>query len=417
MYRKFQQNQLVYLALGSNLGNRMQNFRDAIDELSVFFKIKQLSHIIETKALLLEGAPSSWNIPYLNMVISGTTDFSPMELLIKIKEIEKKLRRNQNAPRWSPRIIDIDILTYYEQEIHEEKLTIPHKEIKNRDFVQYLLTELEYEIPSEIKIDINDYHALNHFVLYPKFIGIVNVTPDSFSDGGKFLQPDYAEKQIRKLIASGATIVDIGAQSTRPKYVEISAQEEISRLSKVLERCSNIANIDCISIDTYSNEVLEYAVKNYSDMIKLVNIQQLDKLKKETIKLIANNNLKIVIMLQSMDSHWFENAINNLKKQGIQQSDIIVDPGIGFGKSKLKNIEIIKNLHNLKQFGCEIMLGHSRKSFISFFSNAEATNRDIETVTISSFVTDINAVDYLRVHDVKKHMKFFVAKTVFNGGK
>lgn len=413
MREKLQQNELVYLAFGSNLGNRMKHFRDAINELSVFFKIKQISHIIETEALLLEGSPSSWNIPYLNMVISGTTNYSANELLIKIKEIEKKLGRDQNAPRWSPRIIDIDILAYYDQQILEEKLTIPHKEIKNRDFVQYLLTELEYKIPDEIKIDINSYTALNHFVLYPKFVGIVNVTPDSFSDGGQFFQPNLAEKQIRQLITDGATIVDIGAQSTRPGYTEISSQEEISRLNEVLERCSDI---DCISIDTYSNEVLEYALKKYPN-IKYANIQKLEKLNEETIKLIANNNLKIIIMLQEVDYHWFEKAIRNLEKQGIQKSNIIIDPGIGFGKNKLQNVEIIKNLHDLKRFGCEIMLAHSRKSFISLFSNTDAKNRDIETVAVSSFATDTGMIDYLRVHDIKKHMKFFVAKTVFNNGK
>lgn len=412
MRKKFQQNELVYLAFGSNLGNRMQNFRDAIDELSAFFEIKQISHVIETEALLLEGTPASWNIPYLNMVISGITNYSPMELFTSIKAIEKKLGRDSNAQKWSPRIIDIDILAYYGQEIYEEKLTIPHNEIKNRDFIQYLLDELEYEIPNEIKIDIDNYVALNHFVLYPKFVGIVNVTPDSFSDGGKFLHPDLAEKQIRKLIADGATMVDVGAQSTRPGYTEISAEEEIARLNGVLERCSDV---DCISLDTYSNEVLKYVIKKYPN-IKCANVQQLEKLNKETIKLIANNNLKIIIMLQGTNYCWFENAINDLEAQGIQQANIIVDPGIGFGKNKRQNIEIIKNLHELTQFGCEIMLAHSRKSFISAFSNANASDRDIETVAFSSFAADTKAVDYVRVHDVEKHMKFFVAQTVFNSG-
>ncbi|MBR1734018.1 MAG: 2-amino-4-hydroxy-6-hydroxymethyldihydropteridine diphosphokinase, partial [Alphaproteobacteria bacterium] len=222
MTEKFQQNDLVYLAFGSNLGNRMENFRKAIHELSDFFVVQQISHIIETEALLLEGSPTSWNIPYLNMIIAGKTACSPDDLLTKIKFIEKKLGRDLNAPRWSPRIIDIDIISYHGQNFQNNRLTIPHKEVKNRDFIQYLLTEMDYKIPDNIRIDINNYSAIGHFVLFPKMVGIVNVTPDSFSDGGRFFEPNNAEKQIRKLLSDGATLVDIGAQSTRPGYKEIS---------------------------------------------------------------------------------------------------------------------------------------------------------------------------------------------------
>lgn len=395
--------EIVCLSLGTNLGNRLFNLQNAISDLAEFFTIKTTSHIIETKALLPENAQAKWNIPFFNMVIAGTTHCNPSELLSKIKEIEKKLGRDPSNKKWSPRIIDIDIVSYYEQEIITDFLTVPHKEFKNRDFLQYLFTEIGYEIPEDIKIDINNYSALNHFVLNPKFVGIVNVTPDSFSDGGCFFEAEKAEQHIRKLYSDGAAIIDIGAQSTKPNYTEIPPSEEINRLSEVLERCTDI---DCISIDTYFDEVIEHFIKKHKN-IKWINDQN-SKLNANIIKLIADKNLKLVIMLHGTNFSWFKKRIQELEKLGMKHENIIVDPGIGFGKTKRQNIEIIKNIKILKDINCEILLGHSRKSFISFFSNKSAKDRDIETVAISSFAAA--EIDYLRVHNVKDHMRFFVAK-------
>lgn len=396
--------EIVCLALGTNLGNRLANLQNAVSEISKFFTIKTMSHVIETSAILPEYAPTNWDINFFNMVIAGTTSCSPSEFLSKIKGIEKKFGRDSDSEKWSPRIIDIDIISYYGLEIKTDFLIIPHKEIKNRDFLQYLLTEIGHEIPDDIKIDIDDYSAINHFVLNPKLVGIVNITPDSFSDGGSFFDEQKGESQARKLYQDGATVLEFGAQSTRPGYIEVPPSEEISRLSKVLERCRNI---DCISIDTYFDEVVEYAI-NKHDNIKWINDQK-SQLKSETIKLIAERNLKLVVMLHGTDFSWITNRVNELKNFGMKNENIIVDPGIGFGKSKRQNIETIKNIKMLKDMNCEIMLGHSRKSFISFFSNELAKDRDIETIAISSFAKDAE-INYLRVHNIKDHMRFFLAK-------
>ena len=164
-----------------------------------------------------------------------------------------------------------------------------------------------------------------------------------------------------------------------------------------------------ISIDTYFDDVIQYIISNCPN-IKYLNLQK-QELKNETLKLIADRNLKIVVMLNGTDFSYFENHISELEKQGILRNNIIVDPGIGFGKTKQENINIIKNdLHKLKEFGCEVMLAHSRKSFISNFSNTTAENRDIETIAISAYSFDSTEVDYLRIHDVKSHMRFFVTK-------
>lgn len=417
---------MVYLGLGSNLGNRMENLRTAIEllqELDVF-KVCRSSHVIETAAILLEGSPAEWDLPHLNMVISGTTQLSPQDLLSRIKYIEKKMGRDLSAAKWSPRIIDIDILSYYGQKIDEEFLKIPHPEIKNRDFLKYSLAEIGYfgengDISSEDNsLVFENFAPLNHFVLCPKLVGIVNVTPDSFSDGGRFLDPDKAVEHISALVSEGATMVDLGAQSTRPGYEEVSAQEEIRRISGVLDRCYDAEkmrrNACCISLDTYFDDVLEYAIKTYPGLVKCANVQKFDLLKEKTIKMIAEKGLKIIIMLNGTDISWFEAAISKLEHCGVDRRNIIIDPGIGFQKSRLQNVEFIRNLENLRQFGCEIMLGHSRKSFMLSFSKssvvAAACDRDLETIAISGVACRADATDYIRVHNVRDHMRFFVAE-------
>ena len=395
---------IVYLSLGTNIGNRLSNLRFAISELKNFFDIQKTSHVIETEAMLLPDSPREWNTPFYNLVIAGETLLAPESLLQNVKEIEKKIGRSMDAPKWSPRKIDIDIISYKNLQIESPFLTIPHRGLAGRDFLQYSLVEAGYDdIPENIRIDLNAFSPINHFVLNPKFVGIVNITPDSFSDGGNFLSAENAEAQIRKLYGDGATLIDVGAQSTRPGYREISPSKEISRLSPALERCGDI---DCISIDTYFDEVVRYAIKTHS--IKWINDQN-SRLNSDTIKLIADNDVKLITMLHGTDISWFYKRIETLRSYGMKPENIILDPGIGFGKSKRENISLIKNIAMLKDFGYEVLVGHSRKSFMQSFSNEEAKNRDIETIAISEFLLK-STVDYIRVHNVKDHMRFFVAR-------
>ena len=365
-----------------------------------------MSHIIETEALLLEGSPESWNIPYLNMVVGGETKLDPFELLTRLKSIEQQVGRDLSAPVWSPRILDLDIVFYNDDVVNTDRLKIPHVGVRARDFLQFLLREVGCEkIPPEMLLDIENYKPLNHYVLNPKLVGIVNVTPDSFSDGGKFLDAIAAEKYVRELQAQGACVIELGAQSTRPGYTEVSAKEEISRLCKVFENC---LDIDCLGIDSYFDEVVQFALKYQN--ICWINDQRA-QLSRETIKKIADAGAKLVTMLHDTDFSWFRERINQLRNFGMARENIIIDPGIGFGKTKSENIAILKNIDKLKDFGCEIMVGHSRKSFMEKFSSEKAENRDIETLAVSYFLDD-HSIDYLRVHNIRDHMRMFSAKKV-----
>ncbi|MDR1551834.1 MAG: dihydropteroate synthase [Holosporaceae bacterium] len=393
----------IYLSLGSNLGNRFRNLRTAREKLRAFFTCNYSSLVIETEALLPQYAPAAWNLPYLNAVLVGTSHLDPFSLLQGIKNLEKEMGRELDAPHWSPRIIDIDISAYGDLFIDTTKLCLPHREIKNRIFLQYLLESLGYEIKEENRVKVNDFNAINYFAFDPKLVGIVNVTPDSFSDGGKYFGVDAAANRIEELRRWGAYVIELGAQSTRPNYVEISPLEEISRLDRVFEK---IKKSDDLGVDTYFDDVVQHIVSKYR--VSWINDVR-SHLKQNTIKLLADNNIKLVIMLYGTDLSWFMDRTKQLQNLGIMRENIVIDPGIGFGKSRSENIAMIRNISSLKEMGYEMMLAHSRKSFISSFSNATVSERDVETLSISAFATEAG-IDYLRVHNLEYHMKFFVAQ-------
>jgi 2-amino-4-hydroxy-6-hydroxymethyldihydropteridine diphosphokinase/dihydropteroate synthase len=391
---------MIYLALGSNLGNRFENLRRAITELKQVFRCEKISHVIETEALLLPDSPESWNIPYLNMMVAGDTDLSPNELLRFIKRTEEKLGRDMQAGRWAPRIIDIDIVVYHDQHMITDQLTLPHIQLENRDFWKYLLEILGYPTNDPT---VNNYRAMNYFVLDPKIIKITNVTPDSFSDGGKFLNPANALEDIEYSYRNGAAYVELGAQSTHPGYTEVSAKEEIRRLEPVL---IDVPKEIPLAIDSYFDEVVNFCLDHAN--IKVVNDIKFN-LSDSTLKQLADKDVKIVTMLYGTDLGCLKKQVDHLKKCGLKH--IIVDPGIGFGKTKFENLTILKNVEEIKSLGCEILIGHSRKSFFSLISNKEAMDRDIETLAVSDIMQNFG-VDYLRIHNLEYHIKFFTAKKI-----
>lgn len=140
----------IILALGSNIGNRKRNIDEAIEKISSFAEVISISKLYESEALLKDNSPEEWNKSFYNNAICITTNLNPLELLQSVKNIELKMKRDQNAEIWSPRVIDIDIILYNDEIINTEDLTIPHKEIANRLFVLHPLNDLitDYIMPS-----------------------------------------------------------------------------------------------------------------------------------------------------------------------------------------------------------------------------------------------------------------------------
>lgn len=403
----------VYLALGTNLGDRKQNLLEAISLLERNnIKIVEVSPIYITPALLLIGSPNEWNIPFYNCVVKVDTNINPMSLLKICKDIEKTFGRDFSR-KWSPRQIDIDILFYKNQNIKTDILEIPHREIYNRNFVLDPLSFIYH------KKAIN-YYREGH---QPIIMGILNITPDSFSDGGKYNNTNKFIETFELWEKNMVPIIDIGAESTRPNAQSLNAQEEIERLEPIFDYIKN-RKFDKIkpllSIDTYHSETAELAIKNGFNIIndvsgfndkKMLDLAQNNK----NIKFIFMHNLGIPTnkevtikdnLFEEIDS-WLENKIKIFEEYKIEKNQLIFDPGIGFGKIQSQNLQILQNIEYFHKYGFIINVGHSRKSFMKIFSDSEPIDRDPETIAISIKIS--KNVDILRVHSPIEHMNALLA--------
>ncbi len=246
-------------------------------------------------------------------------------------------------------------------------------------------------------------------------MGILNVTPDSFSDGGKYFNKDKAIFQAESMIKEGADIIDIGGESTRPFSEPVSLNEELDRVIPVIEKINKNFNT-IISIDTYKSKVAEEALKNGAEIINDISGFVFDPL---MIEVAAKYKSKCIVMHirgtpKNMqidpkyndvveDIYGFLNErVKFLKAKGIQ--DIIIDVGFGFGKSLDDNYVLLNNLQKFNKIGCPILAGISRKSMIGKVADAEPEFRISGTVALNT-IAILNGVSIIRVHDIKENLQ------------
>ena len=248
----------------------------------------------------------------------------------------------------------------------------------------------------------------------PILMGIINLTPDSFSDGGKYNKNNLAKKHVNNLLLSGAKIIDIGGESTRPGANDIHPGREWNRIKSILKILKNKKSF--ISLDTRKSFVMEKASKIKIDLINDVSGLTYDP---ETINFLKKSKKPFVIhhmqgtpknmqikpkyknvLLDIYD--FFETKLKYLRKQGIKHNNIILDPGIGFGKNLKHNITLIKNISIFHSLGLPIMLGLSRKRFIKDISKENDTKNRIGGTISSCIQAYLQGVQILRVHDVQE---------------
>ena len=242
-------------------------------------------------------------------------------------------------------------------------------------------------------------------------MGILNVTPDSFSDGGKYIDTDTAVEHGKHMVSDGADIIDIGGESTRPGSKPLSVKEEIDRILPVITRLLDEVSVP-LSIDTYKPRVADACLQAGAHLIN--DITGLTH--SEMRKVAAKYNVPVVIMHmkgtpQTMQQNpvyqdvlgeiktFLYHQITKAQETGITQ--IIIDPGIGFGKSVEHNLQILKHLRTFTDLGCPILVGPSRKSFIGTLTGLSVTERlegTIAAVTLAS----MNGANIVRVHDIKE---------------
>ena len=244
-------------------------------------------------------------------------------------------------------------------------------------------------------------------------MGILNVTPDSFYDGGKHFDLVDTQKRIDAMIKEGAEIIDIGGESTRPGSKPVTVDEELERVIPAIEYISNNYEIP-ISIDTQKAEVAKKAVEAGACVVNDVGGLR----NEDMISAVAKMKIPVIIMhmqgtpenMQKNPQYddvvedikeWLNERINTAEMAGIKRSDIIVDPGIGFGKNLKHNLEILGRLDEFKGMAGGVLLGASRKSFIGMMSGNEKGDR--LTGSLSAAIMGVTGgVDILRVHDVKE---------------
>ncbi|MDM5331809.1 dihydropteroate synthase [Ureibacillus composti] len=243
-------------------------------------------------------------------------------------------------------------------------------------------------------------------------MGILNVTPDSFSDGGKFNSIDAAIEQAKRMVADGAKIIDIGGESTRPGYTRISDEEEIERIVPVIKRLKEEVPA-IISVDTYKSAVARAAIEAGAHMINDIWGAKADP---EIAKIAAELNVPIILMHNREEqtySNYFEEymedlneSINIAKNAGIPDEHIILDPGIGFVKNLQQSIETMQRLDELVALGYPVLLATSRKRMIGTILNLPVEERVEGTAATCAFGVQ-KGCHIVRVHDVKE-----VARTV-----
>nr|GEU45346.1 folate synthesis bifunctional protein, mitochondrial [Tanacetum cinerariifolium] len=448
------QEQEVVIALGSNVGDRLNNFNEALSQMKKFgIEITRHACLYETEPAYVTDQPL-----FLNSAVRAVTKLAPHELLSVLKKIEKEMGRTKGI-RYGPRPIDLDILFYGKYRISSETLAVPHERIFERPFVMAPLVDL---LGSDIDNDtVLCWHSFSRKGLFGAWeelggesligkdglrrvlpvgdrlwdwskktsvMGILNLTPDSFSDGGKFDSVGSAISRVKTMVSEGADIIDLGAQSTRPMATKISVEEELDRLIPVLEKILELPEIEgkMLSVDTFYSEVASEAIKKGAHIVNDVSGGKLDS---DMLRVVAGLNVPYITMHMRGDPSTMQNS-ENLKYDdvckevgdelyecvraaelsGVPAWRMVLDPGIGFSKKTEDNLEI---LMGLKRFRSEIgrkslgvsraplLIGPSRKRFLGdVCGRSSAIERDAGTVAaITSAV--LGGANIVRVHNVR----------------
>ncbi|XP_075506960.1 folate synthesis bifunctional protein, mitochondrial-like [Primulina tabacum] len=447
--------QEVVIALGSNVGDRLHNFDEALQRMRKSgIHITRHGCLYETEPAYVTDQPH-----FLNSAIRGMTKLVPHKLLGILKEIERDMGR-VNGIRYGPRPIDLDILFYGSQRVNTDTLVIPHERIWERPFVMGPLIDL---LGSDIDNDtikswdlfsgspdglFGAWEKLGGELLIGKdemkrvlpiasklwnwssrtsVMGILNVTPDSFSDGGRFLSETSLVSHVRLMLSEGADIIDIGAQSTRPMATKLSPEQELDRLMPFLEIIKNLPEMEgkLISVDTFYSQVAAESVSMGAHLINDVSGGNLDS---HMHNVVAALKVPYILMhmrgdpstMQNQENLKYDNVCAEVASElythardaelsGIPAWRMIIDPGIGFSKDTGQNIDILNGLPTIRSeiarrslalSRAPMLIGPSRKRFLGeICSRPEAAQRDPATVAaITAGI--LSGANIVRVHNV-----------------
>ena len=240
--------------------------------------------------------------------------------------------------------------------------------------------------------------------------GILNVTPDSFSDGGKWSELDKALWHVESMINEGMDVLDVGGESTRPGYVKISSAEEIERVAPVIRAVKERFDVP-VSLDTYKADVAKAGIEAGADLINDIWGLKADD---QMASVIAKGNVACCLMHNRDEAKYgsflpdvlkdLEDCLVLAKQAGIAREKIMLDPGVGFGKTYENNLEVLARLEDFQVFGLPVLLGTSRKSVIGLTLDLPADQRE-EGTLVTTVLAVMKGISFVRVHDVMKNVR------------
>lgn len=265
--------------------------------------------------------------------------------------------------------------------------------------------------PTELHAWLQDFKSGTPNLSKPLIMGVINVTPDSFSDGGVFIKSDDAYRQAMTLLEQGADILDIGGESSRPGAISVPLNEELARVIPVIKQIRASSDV-CISIDTCKAEVMKEAVDSGASIINDINALQ----DVNALKMVADLNTPVCLMHmqgvpRSMQNNpYYEDVVDEVNRffkqriracveAGIARNKLILDPGFGFGKTTVHNLQLLKRMAFFQQHKLPILLGVSRKSTLGVVLQKKVSERVIGGITAAVYAM-INGASIIRTHDV-----------------
>ena len=330
------------------------------------------------------------------------------------KTSKEKVRKKLSIPLHGNKLISFDTV---------EILSRKNKRKININKIDSLPGKIRKKIHFDLKQISKKKKFKNlNFSNLPLLMGVLNLTPDSFSDGGKFTKKNLAEKHSKKLIKDGCDILDIGGEATNPGSKDVDPKNEWKRIFPTLYKIKKLKKF--ISLDTRKSFVMKNGIKNKINLINDVSGLEYDP---STIRVLKKTNISFVIhhmqgepstmqknpkyknvLLDIYD--FFEEKLKYLRSEGIIHNNIILDPGIGFGKKLKHNITLLRNISIFHSLGFPVMLGTSRKRFIKDLSGVNDSKQRLGGTIASSLIAIMQGVQILRVHDVnevKQSIKVF----------
>lgn len=429
---------LIYIGAGSNQGKSLEYLQLAAQLLAPAVQIRRTSGLYLTEPWGYKEQP-----PFYNLVWEAETQLPPQSLLKYFKEIEQRLGRVKTL-RYGPRVIDLDILLYDELIFQSKNLTIPHLQIPNRRFVlqplcdlipdgkdprsgkswRQFLDEAPQEKVQRLEQQLPPARSQIRWGMRTYVMGIVNLTPDSFSGDG-LLKGNVADsadspariaqviQQCAQFLDQGVDILDLGAQSTRPGYTPVSAEEELRRLLPALREVRQSFPQALLSVDSDKAEVFRSALDCGTDWIN--NTGRMNDA--DLCKVCASAHKPLILMRFQPLSQNSDEALSpekvmervrielmqfmeNMLRAGARSGDLILDPGLGFGTTPDQDLEIVRRLDQLSDLAHPLLIGPSRKSFIGRYLNQPVHDRLAGTAAVICHAIEKKA-DIIRVHDVQ----------------